>query len=75
MDMVPKPAGVPSTWGTAKLPAAVTKTSAAAPSRSGIRSSGRVTVRSAVQPPAPAARAARSRAGSARAVSPAVTAR
>ena len=74
MDKVPKPAGVPSTWGTAKLPAAVTKTRAAAPS-SGTRSSGRVTVRSVVQPPAPAARAARSRAGSARVVSPAVTAR
>ena len=72
--MVENPAGVPSTWGTAKLPAAVTKTSAAAPS-SGIRSSGSVTVRSVVQPLAPAERAARSRAGSARAASPAATAR
>ena len=72
--MVAKPAGVPSTSGTAKLPAAVTKTSAAAAS-SGIRSSGSVTVRSVVQPLAPAARAARSRAGSARAARPAVTAR
>ena len=74
MDMVAKPAGVPSTWGTAKLAAEVTKTSAAAAS-SGVASSGRVTVRSVVQPPAPAARAARSRAGLARAASPAVTAR
>jgi len=64
--IVVNPAGVPSTCGIAKEARVSTNTSTAAAARDG-SSSRRVTVRSVVAGPAPDARAARSRSGSARA--------
>ena len=66
---VANPAGEPRTSGMANVPRVSTNTSMAAVARAG-RISGRVIVRSTVMAPAPAARAARSSAGSARAARP-----